>query len=164
MQTYYLGKEWNGSDFTEYFFQKKKNENLLIERNKNKSRRVFQLIEDIKGNLTTVEVKRDIKYENLEEDIIMSIDRIKVLNHIKKKLNPIKGKTYFSKSKGEVIEISKMNTVHIMNSVVKKARDYFDNLKLEKETTFKQFQTKLEGWTDDVEIKDLVEELVSRNF
>ena len=162
MQTYYLGKEWNGSEFTEYYFQIKKNENLLIEKYNGKSRKVFLLVETVKGDFTTVEVKRELKYENQSNDIIEKIDRIKVLKYIQKKLKPPVGKVYFSKSKGETIEISKMNTVHIMNSAIKKIRDYFDNLKIDKDTDFAQFRKKIEAWTEDTEVKDLVEELATR--
>lgn len=73
-----------------------------------------------------------------------------------------KSKYYYSVSKEQWIPIKEMNSAHIMNSVAKKIRDYFQELKVAKTDSVPEFLEKLELWTNDQIIKSLVDELTTR--
>lgn len=73
-----------------------------------------------------------------------------------------RSKFYYSTSKKEWLEISKMATPHIMNSVIKNIRDYYDVFKVDGDCSIPDFFDKLQKWTDDKVLVTLTQELNKR--
>ena len=91
--------------------------------------------------------------------ICVSLDEIFDVKNIKGHEG---GEYYYSQSKNEWIKIVNMNTAHIMNSLIKQIRDYYDGLKINSSTTIEEFMDQLQKWTDDKIIQNLSTELGKR--
>jgi hypothetical protein len=74
-----------------------------------------------------------------------------------------KTKWHYSERKNTWISIKEMNKIYIMNSTIKKIKKYFNNLKIEKTSTVDDFKKKVAGWSEDEEVKSLVNELNQRS-
>ena len=116
----------------------------------------------------------EIKYKS-KSGVVLSgtIDQVLAILKITGEeldLNKLEGadkdKYYLSSSKG-LVKISDMNTKHIQNVICQKLNNYFSDLrttinKNKGDVNIRTFFEKLEGWTKEVEINNLVNELNSR--
>lgn len=136
---------------------------------------LFELVKETKlenKEITKVSsVASELYTYKLEDGTVLSGALNSIIDLCKKlgetvNINKIEGidvsKFYYSNSKEEWIEISKMATPYIMNSIIKNARDYYDTLKTSKECSVEDFFKLMEKWIENPVTKSLADELTKR--